>query len=197
MLHIGFIGHTGSGKSTHASKVAGKYGLFHLDSGEMIRKLIKKGTELGKEMEKYVSRGENVPDDVVKKLVSEKVKEDKKSEGYVFDGFPRNRDQAQFLDELMEDLNSRLHIVFYLETGLNNAKKRIMQKHREKKKREKIEIRELMSKKLESEKEQLAELTEYYEGQNKLFKYNARDMSLDSLQSAIEEAIDKVKDDLS
>jgi adenylate kinase len=97
------LGKQGAGKGTQAVRLADHYGIFHLSTGDMFRDAAAAGTELGREAKGYMDRGFLVPDDIVVGLVAEQLHvEDRARRGFVLDGFPRTRYQAQELDGILD-----------------------------------------------------------------------------------------------
>lgn len=94
------FGPPGAGKGTQASIVAGKLGIPHIDTGSIIRDNIKNGTELGIEAKGHVEKGELVPDELVIRLVADRLTWEDASEGWLLDGFPRSIGQARALSTL-------------------------------------------------------------------------------------------------
>ncbi|MCX8190840.1 MAG: nucleoside monophosphate kinase [Candidatus Aenigmarchaeota archaeon] len=92
------FGPPGSGKGTYSSKLKEKFGLEKISTGDIFREEIKKGSELGKKVEKYLREGKLVPDDIVIEVVREKIKN---LEKFILDGFPRTVDQAKALDSMV------------------------------------------------------------------------------------------------
>lgn len=92
-----FLGPPGGGKGTQAKMVTRALGVPHISTGDMLRKAIASGSELGEQASKYVTVGDLVPDDLVVALVEERLGRDDAACGYIFDGFPRNLRQAEIL----------------------------------------------------------------------------------------------------
>ena len=101
MLNIVLFGPPGAGKGTQSEKLIAGYNLTHLSTGDLFRKNISEGTELGVQAQKYMDDGNLVPDEVVIGMVEDKVKNTINSQGFIFDGFPRTVAQAEALDKLM------------------------------------------------------------------------------------------------
>src|SRR3989339_388623 len=97
MYKILLIGPQGSGKGTQAQILAEKFNLPIFSTGNILRQRIKQDDELGKEVESIMNAGHLAPDDLVNKIVAEKIKADGQA-GYILDGYPRNLKQAEFLD---------------------------------------------------------------------------------------------------
>lgn len=116
MLNVVLFGAPGSGKGTQSAKLIDEYGLYHISTGEVLRDHIRRGTELGKIADRYISKGQLIPDDLMIRIlddVLEKEAADKK--GVVLDGFPRTIPQAEALRELLAKRGTDLHAVIGLE----------------------------------------------------------------------------------
>ncbi|HTQ60368.1 MAG TPA: adenylate kinase [Candidatus Solibacter sp.] len=109
-----FLGPPGAGKGTQAKKLAAKYGVPHLSTGDMLREHISQGTPLGAKAKPIMERGELVPDSLVLKMVRERIERPDCSHGFVFDGFPRTVAQAQYLGESLKQHGYRRPIVIHL-----------------------------------------------------------------------------------
>lgn len=101
MLNIVLFGPPGAGKGTQSEKIIAKYKLVHIATGDLFRKHLREGTDLGKLAQKYMDEGKLVPDEVVVGMVEDKVKEHLTSSGFIFDGFPRTINQAVELDKML------------------------------------------------------------------------------------------------
>ena len=116
MLNLVLFGAPGSGKGTQSAKLIDQYGLYHISTGEVLRRHIAEGTELGKTAEKYISKGNLIPDDLIIDLIENVIDNDAKdAKGVVFDGFPRTIPQAEALRDLLEKRGSKVHAVVGLE----------------------------------------------------------------------------------
>lgn len=100
-MKIIMLGAPGAGKGTQAKKIAAKYGIPHISTGDIFRANIKNGTELGQKAKVYMDQGLLVPDELVVDLIIDRFKEPDCEKGYVLDGFPRTIPQAQALDEAL------------------------------------------------------------------------------------------------
>ena len=96
------LGPPGAGKGTQAKHIAQSFGVPHLSTGDMFRDAVSRRTELGISVEPIMERGELVPDDLVMKLVEERLSRADCARGFVFDGFPRTLGQASQLDQILE-----------------------------------------------------------------------------------------------
>jgi adenylate kinase len=97
-----FLGPPGAGKGTQAKRVAERYHVPHLSTGDMLRDAVARGTELGRLAEPIMERGDLVPDDLVLRMVEERLSRPDAANGFVFDGFPRTIPQAERLDEILK-----------------------------------------------------------------------------------------------
>ena len=100
-MKIIMLGAPGAGKGTQAKKIAAKYEIPHISTGDIFRANIKNGTELGKKAKTYMDQGLVVPDELVVDLVVDRVNQEDCSRGYVLDGFPRTIPQAEALDKAL------------------------------------------------------------------------------------------------
>ena len=98
-MKIVMLGAPGAGKGTQAKKIAAKYNIPHVSTGDIFRANIKGGTELGKEAKSYMDAGKLVPDELTVRILLDRVSEDDCKNGYVLDGFPRTIPQAEVLDK--------------------------------------------------------------------------------------------------
>ena len=104
-MKIVMLGAPGAGKGTQADK---KYGLPHISTGDIFRKNIKEGTELGKEAKSYMDAGKLVPDELTVRLLLDRVKNDDCAKGYILDGYPRTIPQAEALDKELTKLGEKI-----------------------------------------------------------------------------------------
>ncbi len=101
-MKIIMLGAPGAGKGTQAKKIADKYGIPHISTGDIFRANIKNGTELGKKAKAYMDQGLLVPDDLTLELIMDRFREPDCADGYVLDGFPRTIPQAEALTRALE-----------------------------------------------------------------------------------------------
>ena len=128
MLNIVLFGPPGAGKGTQSEKLIVKYNLVHLSTGDLFRKHLGEGTELGKLAQKYMNEGKLVPDEVVIGMVEQKIKENPNANGVIFDGFPRTVPQAEALDKLLNAQNTPISGMISLEVAEEELKIRIRER---------------------------------------------------------------------
>ena len=97
------LGPPGAGKGTQAVKLVKKYGVPQISTGDIFRKNIKEGTELGRKAQEYMNSGQLVPDELVVDLVKDRLMQEDCANGYLLDGFPRTIFQAEQLDKFLAD----------------------------------------------------------------------------------------------
>ncbi len=114
-MNIILVGAQGSGKGTQAERLSQSLGIRHVASGDLFRKAIGEGTELGKKAKGYLDRGELVPDDLTVAMVLDRIKEPDCAQGILLDGFPRTIAQAQALDNGLQQVGRKIDLAVYLD----------------------------------------------------------------------------------
>ncbi len=114
-MKIIMLGAPGAGKGTQAKKIAEKYSIPHISTGDIFRARIKNGTELGKKAKTFMDQGLLVPDELVVDLVVDRVNQEDCTKGYVLDGFPRTIPQAEALDAALASLNQKMDYAINVE----------------------------------------------------------------------------------
>ena len=115
MINILIFGPPGSGKGTQSVRLAEKFNLLHLSTGDMLRAEIAAGTELGKKMSAIMSKGELVPDEVVIEMIAVKIDSVKDKTGFLFDGFPRTVAQTIALEKMLNDRGMKIDSMLVLD----------------------------------------------------------------------------------
>ena len=117
MLNLVIFGGPGSGKGTQSAKIAQKYSLFHISTGEVLRDHIARRTDIGKVADSYISKGMLIPDKLMIKILEDLLvsRKDETKHGVIFDGFPRTLPQAEELDRLLGTLDTNIAAVIGLE----------------------------------------------------------------------------------
>lgn len=119
-MKVIMLGAPGAGKGTQAKKIAAKYHVPHISTGDIFRANIKNGTELGKKAKTYMDQGLLVPDELVVDLVVDRVNQEDCVDGYVLDGFPRTIPQAEALDKALADLGQKVDYAVNVEVPDEN-----------------------------------------------------------------------------
>jgi adenylate kinase len=126
MFNLVLFGPPGSGKGTQSENILTTYNLQHISTGDLLRDEVSRHTPLGTEAQKYMDQGILVPDEVVIGMISGKIDDTPDARGFIFDGFPRTRPQAEALDKLLEFKNTKIHLVLALEVPEPELIKRLV-----------------------------------------------------------------------
>jgi adenylate kinase len=116
-VRIAFLGPPGAGKGTQARDLAQEWGVLHLATGDMLREAVAAGTSLGREAKGYMDKGALVPDDVIIRMIAERLRRPDAGRGFLLDGFPRTIAQAEGLEHLLKDLGQPLERVVYFDVS--------------------------------------------------------------------------------
>lgn len=124
MKNIIFLAPPAAGKGTLSELLVEKYGYGHISTGDLLREEVKAGTELGHEAESLMKEGKLVPDELIIKLIENRVTKPDCENGYILDGFPRTLPQAEKYDELLAKIGKDLGVVIYINIDKDVAMKR-------------------------------------------------------------------------
>ena len=163
--HLLFLGPPGAGKGTQATLLSEVTSFLHLSTGELLRKEVELSTDLGKQVKDIMNKGELVSDQLVLEIVKKNLK--KGNQGWILDGYPRNLLQVKSLNDVLENLNQKLEIVFYLDIKDEVLIKRLLMRGRKDDNEETIKTR------LKIYKETTEPLVEYYKKLSLLENINA------------------------
>jgi len=124
-MNLLLYGAPGSGKGTQANMLRTRFGIPHIATGDMLRAEIASGTELGRQAQPILARGQYVPDDIMIGMIRNRLCEPDCAAGFIVDGFPRTIPQAEALDVLMNELDRRLDRVLYLKVEMKELLQRL------------------------------------------------------------------------
>ena len=160
------LGPPGAGKGTQAVRLAERYGVPAISTGDIFRANVKGETELGRKAQEYMSAGALVPDEVTNAMVRDRLLHDDVSDGFLLDGYPRNPEQAVELDTMLDDLGVALDAAIEITADADAVTDRLL-------KRAAIEGRAddtepVIRKRLEVYAQQTAPLTAFYDGRGLL-----------------------------
>jgi adenylate kinase len=125
------LGPPGAGKGTQAARIVERYGIPHVSTGILLRANVQGGTELGREAQAYMDRGDLVPDSLVNRMVFDRLDSDDARDGFLLDGFPRNPDQAAELDRYLDERGLSLDAVLRFDASPDVLQERILGRARE------------------------------------------------------------------
>jgi len=124
-VNVIIFGPPGAGKGTQSQNMVKKFNLFQVSTGDLLRNEIKNKTQIGKEIEEIISRGDFATDDVVNKLIKNIIFDPEKKNKLIFDGYPRSLNQAKNLDLLLDSSNQKIDFIFFLNVNKDTIIKRI------------------------------------------------------------------------
>jgi adenylate kinase len=124
-LNLILLGPPGAGKGTQAERLHEDFGLPHISTGDILRAQVAEGTELGMEAKRYMDAGELVPDDVIIGMITARLTSGDARDGFLLDGFPRNEQQADALNEALGGLDRRLTAVLLIEVPDDDVVRRL------------------------------------------------------------------------
>jgi len=116
-LRIILLGPPGAGKGTQAKTLAKELGLAHVSTGDILRKNVSEGTELGRQAKDFMNKGALVPDELVTRMLVERINQPDAGGGFILDGYPRTLAQAQALDETLREKKLDIDFAVYLDTS--------------------------------------------------------------------------------
>jgi adenylate kinase len=162
-MRIIFIGPPGVGKGTQSQRLLKHFGIPHVSTGDLLREAISEKTRLGRLAQRYMTRGQLVPDPIVLQIVGARLEEGDCQNGCLFDGFPRTLGQAQALDEFLADMGAPLDAVIELKVDEDEVVRRLAQRQRG------DDTPEIIRRRMHSYWEQTAPLLDYYQRRNILY----------------------------
>jgi adenylate kinase len=186
MLNLILFGPPGSGKGTQSLRIAEKFNLAHISTGDIFRFEIKNKTALGVKVQSIIERGELVPDELLIEILESALDKLQGKSGYIFDGFPRTRQQAEDLDAILIKRSGAVTLVIALDVDQEEVVKRLL--NRAKLEGRKDDTEEVILNRMEVYHSQTAPLIDYYEKQGK-FKQVKGVGSIDDIFESIRQTI--------
>jgi len=116
-MRLLFLGPPGAGKGTQARELAREWDVPQVATGDMLREAMSSGTALGREAKQYYDKGNLVPDDVILRMVAERLRQPDAAKGFILDGFPRTIAQADGLAKMLDEIGQKLDAVIYLDVS--------------------------------------------------------------------------------
>ena len=190
MLNIIIFGAPGSGKGTQSERIAEKYQLTHISTGDVLRNEIAKQTELGKLADSYMSKGNLVPDQVVINVLNEFLTNNADKAGFIFDGFPRTLPQGEAMDAMLEANNERIDVVLWLDVEDDELIDRLLKRGKDSGRED--DTFDTIKARLKVYYNETAPLQDFYTKQDKLVQIKGTG-TVDDIFSRIVAAIDNLK----
>jgi adenylate kinase len=191
-LNVLLLGPQGSGKGTQAKRVSSTYGIPHIATGDMIREMKELPTELGRELKEVYDRGDLVSDDLMIRLIRDRLSRGDTLPGFVLDGFPRTMPQAQALDEVLRGLDRSLDVVLEFQIPDRQQLLERMLKRAEEEGRS-DDTPEAIERRLELYDRETAPLVEYYRSAHGNVCGIHADRTVDEVFHEIEQTLDQVQ----
>ena len=178
------FGPPGAGKGTQAQRLVDKYEIKQLSTGDMLRDSITKGSDLGTKAKAIMDKGELVSDEIILSMIREQI-EANEGKGFIFDGFPRNLEQAKALDEMLSQLKLGLDLVFEIVVKDEILINRIEKRAQESKNARSDDNEEVLKKRLTVYHQSTEKIRPYYSNKKKLIKIDGT-QSIDEVSLDIE-----------
>ena len=169
MKNFVLFGKPGSGKGTQAEHLSEKYKLYHISTGDLFRKNISKNTNLGHLAQSYMDKGELVPDEVTIKMLENEIKENPKSKGFLFDGFPRTIAQAESLDKFLKSIHMQINATIALDVDEEELISRIIDRGKTSNRSDDQDIEKIQNR-FNEYNMKTSTLSKYYKDQKKFFE---------------------------
>lgn len=190
MLNIVLFGPPGAGKGTQSQKLIEHYQLTHISTGDLFRKHLGEGTELGEQARSYMDAGKLVPDQLVINMVDNKLEEEQNTKGIIFDGFPRTIAQAKALDDLLDKKNMPITAMIALDVPDEELISRIIERGKSSGRSDDQDINKIATR-LEVYRNETLPVANYYQEQGKYVAINGVG-SIDEIFHNIKREIDKL-----
>ena len=165
-MNVILFGAPGAGKGTQANLLIKKFDLIQISTGDILREAVKRKTELGKKVESIMANGDLVPDEIIFSLISDRLNDKDIKNGFIFDGFPRNLNQAQKLNEIIHDKNIHLDFVFHIDVEEEILTSRIQNRAKQEKITRKDDTIAVLIERLKVYNRETKPVLEYYSKQN-------------------------------
>jgi len=178
------FGPPGAGKGTQAQRLVDKYEIKQLSTGDMLRDSITIGSDLGTKAKAIMDKGELVSDEIILSMIREQI-EANEGKGFIFDGFPRNLEQAKALDEMLSQLKLSLDLVFEIVVKDEILINRIEKRAQESKNARSDDNEEVLKKRLTVYHQSTEKIRPYYSNKKKLIKIDGT-QSIDEVSLDIE-----------
>lgn len=188
MFNLVLFGPPGSGKGTQSANIVQAYGLHHISTGDLLRREVATQTPLGVEARKYMDQGLLVPDEVVIGMISSLIDEQPDARGFIFDGFPRTRAQAEALDALLQFKETQIHLVLSLEVPQEELTRRMLGRAASSGRSD--DNADIIARRIVEYKDKTFPVAQYYDMQGKLEVIRG-DLSIDDTFRALGKEIDK------
>lgn len=190
MTNLILFGPPGSGKGTQAEKIVNEFNLLHISTGDLFRYEMGNNTPLGQKAKSYMEKGELVPDEVTIGMLKNKVDANPDVVGYIFDGFPRNVNQAEALDKILQEKGTEVSLLLSLDVDEDEIVKRILNRGKTSGRADDND-ESIIRNRYEVYLSETSPVYEYYEKQGKSVKINGIG-TIDEIFQRLADEINKV-----
>ena len=189
-MNIVIFGPPGAGKGTQSKFIVNKFNLYQLSTGDLLRNEIKKKTQLGSKISSIINSGELVSDEIVTNLIEKFISNSDYKNKIIFDGYPRNLNQAKNLDNLLKKYNQKIDIVLKLSVSLETIKKRNLERRTQEKREDDNEL--VAVKRYKTYEKSSEPIIDYYK-QSNLVKVINGEVGISEINGEIGGLIDAIK----
>ena len=189
-MNLVIFGPPGAGKGTQSNFIAKKFNLFQLSTGALLRREIENKTKLGSEILSIINSGNLVSDQIVSELIEKFIGNKEFKSKLIFDGYPRNIEQAQNLNNLLQKYDQKIDLVIELSVSLKTIKKRILERQIQEKRADDKE--EIAIKRYETYEKNIRPVIDFYK-QSNLLKLVKGEASISEINVEISDLIEAIK----
>lgn len=189
MLNLVLFGPPGAGKGTQSENLIGAYDLTHLSTGDLFRKHLGEGTDLGKLAKGYMDEGNLVPDAVVIDMVKDKIATTQGAKGFIFDGFPRTVAQAEALDVMLKGFDTEISTMVALDVSDDELRTRLLERGKTSGRTDDQDV-DKINNRIQVYKDETIPVAKFYESQSKFNKVHGIG-SIQGIFSEIKKVVDK------
>jgi adenylate kinase len=182
-MNLILLGPPGAGKGTQAKRLEEKFGVKQLSTGEMLRAAVASGSEIGKEAKAVMDAGQLVSDDIMVRMISERVDQDDCAKGFILDGFPRNVAQAEALDAMLSQKGLKIDHVIEFQVDEDRMIERILKRAAEEGRSDDNE--DTLRKRMDVYRDQTAPIIPYYRDKGALKSVDGM-QGMDDVAAALE-----------
>ncbi len=188
-MNLVIFGPPGAGKGTQSKFIASKFNLHQLSTGDLLRKEIKNKSILGSTISEIINKGELVSDKIVSDLIEKFISSKNYKNRLIFDGYPRNINQAINLDNLLKKYDQKIDVVLELSVGLKTIKKRISERQTQENRSD--DSQEIATRRFETYEKSTEPVIDYYK-KSKLLKVINGEGSIDEINVEISDIIEGI-----
>lgn len=189
MLNLVIFGGPGSGKGTQSENIEKEYSLFHISTGDVLRRIIASGNQLGQKVDSIISKGNLIPDEMMVEILANELDSNPATaNGVIFDGFPRTINQAKALKQMLAQRNTKVHAVIGLEVEDEQLIERLLKRGQDSGRSD--DNLETIKQRLDVYHNQTSPLRDYYVAEGKYLAIDGTG-SIEEITSSIISAVNK------